>query len=180
MARIVSIEWNYAEGLNRPPVLCPVIMHPRYYLLCLVFPIFLTGPILGRAADKNADAASAAAEAAAQTKLAGLKLEMPADTVRQLMGTPDEVRPMKTPDGKAEVWAYTRVVNIRMERIEVPGSPIITTVVDYSGTAHQSQTPGPPSFRNVSRITEETTELLMFNGRYVTHKLSRHERRSFE
>ena len=157
-------------------------MNPRYFLLFLACPFFLAGPVPAQAAEKNAEAAlaAAAADGAAKTKVAGLKTDMPAGAVRQLMGTPDEIRPMKTPEGKAEIWAYSRVVNIRMERIEVPGTPIVSTIVDSSGVAHQSQTPGPPSYRNLSHIIEETTEILMFNDRYAANKVSRHERQSFE
>ncbi len=152
-------------------------MNPRYFLLFLAFPLFLTGPVPVRAADKDTAAAS---ETAAKAKESALKPEMPAAAVRELMGKPDEIRPMKTPDGKAEIWAYNREVSIRMERIEVPTAPIVTTLVDANGVAHQSQTPGPPEYHNLSHITEETTELLMFNDRYVTHKVSRHERQSYE
>ncbi len=131
-----------------------------------------------RAADK--DTAKPATAAELKNAEAALKQDMPAAAVLQLLGKPDEVRPMKTPTGKAEVWSYTRDLSVRVERVEVPTSPIMTTVVDSNGVARQVSSPGPVNYRNLNHTIEETVEVLMFNDRYVTHKITHQERQSYD
>jgi hypothetical protein len=108
-----------------------------------------------------------------------LKQDMSADQVRQIMGEPKEVNPMKAPSGKAEVWVFRRLVNERMDRIPVASIPIMVTVVSADGKAHQQQTGETTQYGDVRIATEVTVELLMFNDHYVTHKVSTREVKSY-
>ncbi|MEI6106629.1 MAG: hypothetical protein WCR49_06390 [Opitutae bacterium] len=129
--------------------------------------------------------APAATESSAQPKpaapagiaaLAELKPGLPAKAVRKLLGEPREVRPMKAPDGKAEVWVYTRELGTHIVRIEFPGPEIITYVIGGDGKPIEQKTAGPSRYENVQHVTEERVEVLMFNDQYVVHKTSRNER----
>ena len=105
--------------------------------------------------------------------LAELKQGMPAAAVQQLLGKPNEVRPMKAPEGKAEVWAFTHELGTHIERLGFPSADIITYVIGGDGKPIEQKVPGPVSYQNVQHISEETVEVLLFNDQYVTHKVSR-------
>jgi hypothetical protein len=100
---------------------------------------------------------------------------MPADAVRKIMGEPRAIKPMKTPDGKAEIWIYQRLTNERVDRVEIASIPITTNVIGGDGQAHQQVIGQDIKFGDLHRATEETVELLMFNDHYVTNKVSRRE-----
>jgi hypothetical protein len=108
-----------------------------------------------------------------------LKKDMPADDVRRLMGAPAEIKPMKSPDGKAEIWVYKRQAHERFDRIELGSIPITETVAGADGKAHQQVIGQKQQFGDVRWITEETIEVLMFDDHYVTQKISRRETKSF-
>jgi hypothetical protein len=104
-----------------------------------------------------------------------LKQAMAADAVRQIMGQPEEIKPMKAPNGKAEIWVYKRQFNRRVERVQIGTIPITTTVVGSDGIARQQTIGEDIKFGDLHRVTEETVEVLMFNDHYVTHKITRQE-----
>lgn len=109
-----------------------------------------------------------------------LKAEMPASAVRELMGKPEEIKPIKAPEGKAEVWVYTRSVSNRMERVGFPSAEVVTIVIGSDGQPHNQTTPGPIQYHEVYYVTEKTLELLMFNDRFVTAKISQAESQEFK
>ena len=126
--------------------------------------------------------APTAAEAEARPKPAGvassfplaeLKPGMPAAAMQKLLGKPNEVRPMKAPEGKAEVWAFTHELGTHIERLGFPSADIITYVMGSDGKPIEQKVPGPVRYQNVQHISEETVEVLLFNDQYVTHKVSR-------
>ena len=41
-----------------------------------------------------------------ESQESALTKAMPADVVRKIMGAPNAIKPMKAPDGKAEIWVY--------------------------------------------------------------------------
>ena len=104
-----------------------------------------------------------------------LKQAMPADLIRKIMGKPSAIRPMKAPDGKAEIWVYTREINERMGREQIGTTPIMISVADSDGRIRQYTVGEETHYGDVHYITVETVELLMFNDQYVTQKVSRRE-----
>ena len=132
------------------------------------------------AGDRSSPLASEAPESA-------LKWAMSGEAVRQVMGQPDEIRPMKAPQGKAEIWIFTRELNQRVERLPVGSMPIMTTVYEIIGSCHDKKVGQTRDQRIGETIvygdlrlsTVETVELLMFNGHFVTHKVSRQEVRRY-
>ena len=148
-------------------------MRLRNHFLVTVLVLLLAPPII--AAPSDSKDKSKPAETAPES---ALKQGMSAATVKQLMGTPLEVRPMATPNGKAEVWVFTRQMGTRVERLGFPSAEIITYVMGADGKPREQRTPGPVQYQNVLHIIEESCELLMFNDEYVTHKTYRRERRA--
>lgn len=104
---------------------------------------------------------------------------MTTDEVRKIMGQPVEIKPMKTPNGKAEVWVYKREFNRRVERVQIATIPIMTTVVGSDGVGRQQQIGEDIKFGDLHRVTEDMVEVLMFNDHYVTHKVTRRELRHY-
>jgi len=116
-------------------------------------------------------------KASSKDPLSSLKEGMPADAVRKLLGQPDAIRPMKTDEGKAEVWIFTREVSRRVDQIRIDTPDVVVEVRESDGTTRRQVTSGQVQFQDVHYLTEETVELLMFNGQYVVHKVSRAERK---
>lgn len=109
--------------------------------------------------------------------LSALKEGMPAEAVRKLLGKPGEIKPMKAPEGKAEVWVFTREISRRVEQMQITTPDVIVNMKEPDGSTRQHITPGQVQMQDVHYLTEETAELLMFNDRYVVHKVSRGERK---
>ncbi len=114
-----------------------------------------------------------------QNPESALKQAMPADTVRQIMGQPDEIKPMKAPSGKAEIWVYTRKINECVEQVEIGSVPVTVTVTGLDGKLTQQTISEKIQYRDLHRYAEETVELLIFNDHYLTHKISRRELKSY-
>jgi hypothetical protein len=108
-----------------------------------------------------------------------LKESMSAATVRQIMGAPEQIKPMEAPAGKAEVWIYRRESNVRVERVAVGSVPIATTTIGADGKAHQQTIGEDVKYADRYRYTEEIIQLLMFNGHFVTRKTSTRELQRF-
>lgn len=97
------------------------------------------------------------------------------------MGKPDEIKPMKAPNGKAEIWVYKRETNERTERVPVGAVPITVTTFSADGKSSSMQTIGEDvKYANVRFTTEETVELLMFNDHFLTGKISRQEIKHYD
>lgn len=132
------------------------------------------GCVAASAADDPAPS-SKQAPAVEKRPEADLKVGMPSAAVTQLMGKPDSVSPMKTQAGKAEVWAYQRQLNDRVEQIEA-AIPIMVSVPGPNNTSHLVPGGEKVEVRQMHHITTEVVELLMFNGHFVTQKVSHKER----
>ena len=111
---------------------------------------------------------------------AGLKQAMTADAVRQIMGKPDEIKPVKAPNGKVEIWTFTRQVNQRVDRVPIGAVPIMTTTYDSNGKAHEQKAGETIQYADVRITTVETVEVLMFNDHYVTNKISRQDVKRYD
>ena len=104
---------------------------------------------------------------------------MPADTVRKIMGQPQEIRPMQVPDGKAEVWVYKREADRHVDRVEIGSIPITITKIGEDGKAYQQTVGETIQYADLHCVTEETVQLLMFNDHFVICKISSQEVRRY-
>jgi len=95
---------------------------------------------------------------------AGLQPGMTPDEVRQLLGKPARVRPVKTPEGPVEVWSYQRRLDTRYEN--VPSRMVERQIQDpLTGviTRIQEQT------NSQQEVTVwEEVELIWLDGRLVS------------
>jgi hypothetical protein len=132
------------------------------------------GAALPSSPDKTTSGSKSVAVAPSNPESA-LKKAMPADVVRKIMGTPQEIKPMKAPEGKAEIWVYQRMTNERVEQVEIGSVPITISVIGGDGQARQQTVGEDIKYGDLHLATEETVELLMFNDQYVTNKVSRRE-----
>ncbi len=121
------------------------------------------------APSKAAGSDSKASPSAPVGPEAALKMGMAAETVLQVMGKPASITPMNSDQGKAEIWAYERQVDERIERIDT-STPIMASVTDASGHSRMVQTGVHTEFHDVHHITKAALQLLMFNGHHVTEK----------
>ena len=112
-----------------------------------------------------------------------LKWAMPAADVRQIMGQPETVRPLPAPQGKAEVWVFTRQLGERVDRVPIASVPIMSTtyVIDggcrqrLGGRAQEQKVGETIQYADLRVTTVETVEVLMFNEHFVAHKVSRQD-----
>jgi len=109
-----------------------------------------------------------------------LTLGLPAEQVRRVLGQPLEVKPMKAPNGKAEIWVYVKEIGSRVDRVGIPTADIVTYSQGADSGMRQTITPGVVQFHDVRYVTEEITEVLLFNDHYVTQKVSRRERQDHQ
>ena len=96
-----------------------------------------------------------------------LQKGMTAEAAKAIMGEPNEIKPMKTPAGKAEIWIYRRRVQGSVQQIMVgmKSTPIMTT--NSNGQMVATQTIDEPILRQQTEIIDETINLLMFDGKYT-------------
>ncbi|MFA5057680.1 MAG: hypothetical protein WC485_06165 [Opitutaceae bacterium] len=111
--------------------------------------------------------AAAASGNGAESKL---QKGMPAEAVKRLMGAPDQITPIQSPTGKAEVWIYHRTT--RGPEKQVPfGAQISPMMVqDPNGDSHLQQVEVGTLYKMQIQIIDETIQLLMFDGKYLEHK----------
>ena len=105
-----------------------------------------------------------------------LKKDMPAEEIKKLLGQPESTAPMKTPEGKAEVWTYVYELGRRTGRVRVPTHDVVSVVTQMGNTTLRSTAPGYVRTETVQYIREERVDLLLFDDRLVVVKVSRHER----
>ncbi len=145
---------------------------PVVFLSASFFLLALTGAAAEPSSPAKTPAEAKPAATSAANPESTLKQGMPAAVVRQIMGQPAEVTPMKAKDGKAEIWVYKRNTNVRVERVPVGSTPITVTSFGSDGKAHQQTVGEEVRYGDLYKATEETIQLLMFNDQYVTLKTS--------
>jgi hypothetical protein len=69
---------------------------------------------------------------------------MTAEAVKGIMGEPAEIKPMKSPAAKAEIWVYHRTTRGRVQQVQL----------------------GTSDLRQQTEIIEETINLLMFDDKF--------------
>ena len=104
----------------------------------------------------------------------------PAEAVKKLMGAPEEIKPFKSPSGKAEVWVYTREIDHRTIQVQVGSKPITTVERGADGQLHDRVIAEEPLFKMQDVTTQDRVELLMFNDHFLAKKVTRQMRRAFE
>jgi hypothetical protein len=164
-----------SEVIGQASLLFILAMHVRSQFLPALL-IGLLVPATGAAAipPDSANAGSKAAAAAPKGPEESLLPAMPANTVIRVMGKPESIRPVKGQTGKAEVWVYSRQVGDRVDYVQV-STPVMVAVPSGNGTARMVVTGEKLTNRAEHHITTEVIELLMFNGAFVTKKVSRAE-----
>ncbi len=145
-------------------------MNLRKLLLCALLVALLVPRI-------SASTPEAAVPAGKESPAPALKQGTPAADVKKLLGEPTETKPMKAPNGKAEVWVYVREVSRRTEQLRVSTPDVVINTTESDGTIRQHVTPGQVAFQDVQYLTEETSEVLMFNDHFLAQKTSRSERK---
>ena len=129
---------------------------------------------------RAASPAAPDATAASKTPQVVLKQGQPAEAVRQAFGKPDGIKPMKAPNGKAEIWVYVKEISVRVDRVGLPTADTVIYSQTPDGGMRQTITPGEIQFHDTRYVTEEITEVLMFNDHYVAQKVTRRERQSYQ
>jgi hypothetical protein len=95
-----------------------------------------------------------------------------ADDVRRIMGEPDKIEPAPKLAEKAEVWIYHRVTYGPSQQIEVPGQDIVVPSQGPNGSNMMVTMPGQPMYRRMHQRFNETIQVLMMDGMYLTYKNS--------
>jgi hypothetical protein len=98
---------------------------------------------------------------------ARLKKGMTATAVRQIMGDPAEIKPMKAPTGKAAIWIYHRSIIGMEEQVQVGTRSTDISSMQGSSSAGMPGKIEEPIFRRQTPVTDVTTNLLMFDDTLI-------------
>jgi hypothetical protein len=107
-----------------------------------------------------------AAEATTKAKPA-LELGMTPEQILAAIGKPQEVKPMPTAEGKAEVWTYRRVLHREVVQVAASTRDVPVYLGVYSselGTAKEF------IYNQVRRTKYQVTALLVFEGQLASAK----------
>lgn len=104
-----------------------------------------------------------------------LTLGMTAEEVRKQLGRPAAVKPMKAPEGKAEVWTYRRPLATHVRQI-TPTTQRIPSAAAPGDCPHPEMA-REPVYRTETVSVEEVTQLLFFNGTLQGSKRAKAEQR---
>jgi hypothetical protein len=145
-------------------------MKPRHLSLGLVAALCFCAGTAGVARER----------AGARSSKPALDRGMSAAEVKAIVGQPLQVRPMKTAEGNAEVWTYRRELenHTRQTATQIEFVPAFSGI----GATGQSMIRTRPqevySLENI--VTDQVTELLMFDGQLVKGKQWNESRRSYQ
>lgn len=149
---------------------------PNLFLSLSLSALLIQGAIVASPAKSDKDAGgSKPAAVLSASPVTNLKQAMAADAVRKIMGQPEEIKPMKAPNGKAEIWTYKRDIAERFNRVPIGSIPITTTSYGADGKAYVQTIGQDIKYADQRIVTIETVEILMFNDHYVTHKITRQD-----
>jgi hypothetical protein len=107
-----------------------------------------------------------AAETTTKAKPA-LELGMTPEQIMAAIGKPQEVKPMPTAEGKAEVWTYRRVLHREVVQVAASTRDVPVYLGVYSselGTAKEF------IYNQVRRTKYQVTALLVFEGQLASAK----------
>lgn len=103
---------------------------------------------------------------------------MTAEQIQQAIGKPQEIRPMQSPEGKAEVWTYRRVISRTVDQVATN-----TMQMPAFGGGMMSEALQPTTalrFSMTYRTRYQVTALLMFNGALVSARQWQEQTTSYE
>ncbi|HEX2854815.1 MAG TPA: hypothetical protein VHO24_16400 [Opitutaceae bacterium] len=140
-------------------------MKPRPKLLIAGAASFLASAALVFAAETKpaTPAAQASGAPAARSAPTALQEGMTAEEVQRIIGKPAEIKPMESPEGKAETWTYRRVLGkeTTQEAVSTSSVPAFNGLPNTMGAAVTLQ------YRLKHTVTHQVTTLLMFEGKLV-------------
>ncbi|MFA5262670.1 MAG: hypothetical protein WC378_02515 [Opitutaceae bacterium] len=157
-------------------------MHPDKHIpILLVLAALLIGgvSICSAADSKDSKSDANTAPATKPSPESSLKKGMAAKEVQQLLGKPVEIKAVKAPTGKAEVWIYRRETNRQPKQIQTGTNVIKVPYTGTDGVEQQRIVAEVPIFTTQFEITEEVLSVLMFNGYYLEKKVTNTVRRDF-
>jgi hypothetical protein len=105
---------------------------------------------------------------------------MTADEVKHIMGEPAEIKPMESPTGKAEVWVYHRTVFGHVEQIQIGSEAIKDSTSGSDGMVHTGTLAEVPIYKQAVHKDLETISLLMFDGKFISQKLTVEKRLEYQ
>ena len=105
---------------------------------------------------------------------------MTAEEVKHIMGEPAEIKPMESPTGKAEVWVYHRTVFGRVEQVQVGSEVIKDSTSGSDGMVHTGTLAEVPIYKQAVHKDLETISLLMFDGKFISQKLTVEKRLEYQ
>ena len=128
--------------------------------------------LMGGVANASTETKDAPPSVAASAKPAKPALEkgMDAAAVVRVIGKPDSVAPMASPEGKAETWTYRRLLN-KTTKQTIASVQAVPSFNGSAGTGTDYSQMRPEfkyGFEHIS--TFQVTQILMFNGSLVTAK----------
>jgi hypothetical protein len=144
-------------------------MKTRNLIVTMIGCMLVSGPAW--AAEQAAPVSKPAQEAgpATNTKKKALEKGMSAEDVIAMIGKPDRVEPMKTEQGKAEIWTYRRKTDLMVTQVPTHTVDITTfngRAYDGAGTVQTPQL----AYGTETTTTYQVTSLLMFDGKLVVAK----------
>ena len=105
---------------------------------------------------------------------------MTAEEVKHIMGEPAEIKPMESPTGKAEVWVYHRTVFVHVEQVQIGAEVIKDSTSGSDGMVHTGTLAEVPIYKQAVHKDLETISLLMFDGKFISQKLTVEKRLEYQ
>lgn len=113
---------------------------------------------------------------AAKPAKPSLQKGMDAATIIRIIGKPEQIKPMNSPEGKAETWIYRRLLS-RTVTQQATGT---REMPSFDGSiGNQLGSRSEVVYTNVMVETYQVTHLLMFNDQLVVAKQWREQTRSY-
>lgn len=122
---------------------------------------------------------AAPAEAAKKAPRKGLVVGMSAAEVESLIGKPNEIESLATPEGPATVWVYRRSKGVQVENLHMSDKQITAWVQDADGTMKEKVVGTEPIFKQVRRETFEVVRICLFKDRFVNMSKTVETRENF-
>ena len=105
-----------------------------------------------------------------------LEKDMPEEKVRELVGPPKKVEPMRGhAEVRSEIWTYERSLPGRVRQV-VSG---MQEMVGYDPITSQEYKYSVPVYSNQTDFVTETIELLMIDGKFAERRRSADRRATF-
>jgi len=120
------------------------------------------------AAAKAGDKPAAAKTGASKTAKRQLEKDMTGETIRSIIGTPDEITPMKSKEGRAETWIYRRKIGTKAVQVAI-GEREVPAFSGLGGTGNDMNQSRKELIYGLKHVAiYRVTSILMFNDHLVT------------